>query len=459
MEAASIAELLAESKALVQESDEGRPQGESIVTRYWTVEQEHLDDCIAYLKAMPPIVNPMTGTRWARTGTWYGGRVYNKPGNLNPLVASGANGLIWLLFQEIQQGSKTVDRTESENSCRYKAWQDLHLNVRTVSTLPAAGDGYTYKRDLNVNPQTGAYNETMETRRRLYQHQAEFVAGNTVVDKDLVERHLGLKAGNKDDDGEVVTLPDMDTVVQGVLYEQERTKNEDCTEDVTIKKKPSKAAILSARTVDGALSQTDGHIYLNSRTKLEAEADVQGTVYHAGNTINPDGTYNGQKAAETSKPVEIYVTWPTRNGIGALWRYENWRSIPTTTINGLSYWDNNSVGAGINTDGTYGIEVRKHPGDGGVVMGGVFQFDFSEHTTDEKQVGYDSSKQKWITQKWKRHEQYFRNKSSALTFINGVTFERTNVHLQNLQGYGAWWMAIYYVRDGVETESTHSNGT
>ncbi|MFA5401287.1 MAG: hypothetical protein WC359_12640 [Dehalococcoidia bacterium] len=112
MEAASIAEILAENKARLSEAEEDQGRGEDVFWRYWLVGQDDLDGCIAYLKAMTTVASPMTGTRWARTGTWYAGRVRYRPGNDNPLVASGAAGLVWLLYQELSKGTKEITINE-----------------------------------------------------------------------------------------------------------------------------------------------------------------------------------------------------------------------------------------------------------------------------------------------------------------------------------------------------------
>ena len=124
MEAASIAELLAENKAQLSNLAEHQGLGEDILVRFWTVGQDDLDGCVAYLKAQTIITDPMTGTRWARTGTWYAGAVDYKPGNVNPLVASGAAGLIWILYQQLSKGDKVI--TINEVCAAYTKQKIIH---------------------------------------------------------------------------------------------------------------------------------------------------------------------------------------------------------------------------------------------------------------------------------------------------------------------------------------------
>ena len=124
MEAVSIAELLAENKAQLSDLTEHQGLGEDVLVRYWMVGQDDLNGCIAYLKAQAPITDPMTGTRWARTGTWYVGDVFYKPGNANPLVASGPAGLLWILYQQLSKGDKII--TINEDCAAYTKQKIIH---------------------------------------------------------------------------------------------------------------------------------------------------------------------------------------------------------------------------------------------------------------------------------------------------------------------------------------------
>jgi hypothetical protein len=113
LEAISIAEILAENKAQLSTLTEHQGLGEDVFWRFWMVGQEDLNGCIEYLKTQTTILAPMTGTRWARLGIWYAGQVEYKPGNANPIVASGSNGLMWILYQQVSKGDKVITITES----------------------------------------------------------------------------------------------------------------------------------------------------------------------------------------------------------------------------------------------------------------------------------------------------------------------------------------------------------
>ncbi|MFA5430098.1 MAG: hypothetical protein WC329_02945, partial [Candidatus Omnitrophota bacterium] len=124
MEAASIAEILAENKAQLSEAAEHKGLGEDVFWRFWLVGQDDLDGCIAYLKAQTTILEPMKGTRWFRSGIWYAGEVSYKTGNANPLVASGGTGLMWLLYQQVSKGDKIITITES--CAAYTKTREIH---------------------------------------------------------------------------------------------------------------------------------------------------------------------------------------------------------------------------------------------------------------------------------------------------------------------------------------------
>jgi len=135
---ASLAELLAENKAQLSDLDEDQGLGEDVLVRTWTVGQDDLNGCLAYLKAQTTIASPMTGTRWARTGTWYAGEVKYKPGNVNPLVASGAGGLVWVLYQTLSKGDKII--TINEDNAAFTRQTIIHTyNPDIPSGTAAAG--------------------------------------------------------------------------------------------------------------------------------------------------------------------------------------------------------------------------------------------------------------------------------------------------------------------------------
>lgn len=111
-DAAVIAELLSEANASLSDLEEHQGLGEDVLVRYWHIGQDYLDGAIEHLKTQTTVENPMAGTRWARTGIWYAGWVAVRQGNINPLVASGAQGLVWLVYQELSKGDKIITITE-----------------------------------------------------------------------------------------------------------------------------------------------------------------------------------------------------------------------------------------------------------------------------------------------------------------------------------------------------------
>jgi len=207
-------------------------------------------------------------------------------------------------------------------------------------------------------------------------------------------------------------------------------------------------------TADSGLGHEDTRIYANSRTKLDASTNVQGGIYQANNTLNPDGTYSGDLIYQGSKSVQFMTTWESQRGNSSLYVYRNQLTIPSPTVSAV---DINTIGLGINEDRTYNLELRvKSPV--ATISTNTFDFNLSENSYTTNQIWYSSSRGKWQKQKWTCYEHYNRKKETAMGYIStanaGNKVEAASVKLQNLGGYGAWWLAAWAKRSGDVTEST-----
>jgi hypothetical protein len=111
---------------------------------------------------------------------------------------------------------------------------------------------------------------------------------------------------------------------------------------------------------------------------------------------------------------------------------------------------------GINDDKTYDASIHILPGDTTISGGGTFTFSLSEQHSSVKQVSPGSGG-KWWKQMWTRYERYDRNKATAIAYTDGTTKENVSVTLQNLHGYGPFWLAVWWIRDGAATEIATSN--
>jgi hypothetical protein len=240
-----------------------------------------------------------------------------------------------------------------------------------------------------------------------------------------------------------------------MLYRANNSINPDGTYQGQLVYEAAKTLNFTVATEDTGLSHTDTQIYAHSLTKLDAGTSVQGGIYRANNTLNPDGTYNGDLTYQGSKADSIYASWATQDGTAGFYTFRNQSTLPTV-ISGLTTATKNSVVLGINDDKTYDASIHILPGDTTISGGGTFTFYLSEQHSSVKQVSPGSGG-KWWKQMWTRYERYDRNKATAIGYTDGTTKENVSVTLQNLHGYGPFWLAVWWIRDGAATEIATSN--
>ena len=170
---------------------------------------------------------------------------------------------------------------------------------------------------------------------------------------------------------------------QGELYKAGNTINPDGTYNGQLIYDYSKAMSVVAKTADSGLGHEDTQVYANSRIKLDASTNVQGGIYRTNNTINPDGTYNGALIYQGSKAASVYWSWATTNGIASTSQYKNQSTIPS--LAGLTYGTRNFVGVEINQDLTYNVGIHKFPIAGGGISTGSIIGDFTNATLLRRQ--------------------------------------------------------------------------
>jgi hypothetical protein len=288
----------------------------------------------------------------------------------------------------------------------------IYVNSRTKLEVPAGGQGEQYRASNTVNPD-GTYNGQI-----VYDYAKAAVLSARTGDGALSLQNTAIYVNSR-------TKLEAPAGGQGEQYRASNTVNPDGTYNGQIVYDYAKAAVLSARTGDGALSLQNTAIYVNSRTKLEAPTGGQGEQYRASNTVNPDGTYNGQivydyakevifdvtqsktafaddiskiyansrskieapdqveagiyQASSSinpdgtykgeltyrgSKEIAIYTTWKTADGVVGCMIYKASKTNHTTAINALTYDTNNRVSLIPRSDGTYDAVIDIQPANG-----------------------------------------------------------------------------------------------
>ena len=130
-----------------------------LITRYIEkVNREDLDCLVTVLAEYtdgtnalpsPTVTTPMAGSRWERSGTWYGGRIY---------MREDARTHQLRLYQELHRGGRTLAGVQQANSAAEEVESTWHLARREAAPLPPNDPtlGVRYERSpIAVNPETG----------------------------------------------------------------------------------------------------------------------------------------------------------------------------------------------------------------------------------------------------------------------------------------------------------------
>jgi hypothetical protein len=288
LEATDIANLLAESKAQISNLAEHQGLGEDVMVRFWLVNQEDLEGCVAYLKAMTTVTDPMAGTRWARSGTWYAGAVDYKPGNSNPLVVSGAAGLVWILYQQLSKGDKIITITES--CAAYTKTKIIHTYNALIPS-GAAGAGQI----INVDAQPTALG-----RERTVQE--------TIVPKDQVatayDRSKASDAAKvlHTENATPLTQP---ADVKGTIVRQSAQPTEAGNDRTVVETIVPKDQVATAYDRSKAADAAKV-LHTENGTPLTQPADVKGTIVRQ--SAQPTEAGNDRTVVETIVPKDQVAT-------------------------------------------------------------------------------------------------------------------------------------------------------
>jgi hypothetical protein len=88
-----------------------------------------------------------------------------------------------------------------------------------------------------------------------------------------------------------------------MLYRASNTINPDGTYQGQLVYEAAKGHVFSAKTGDSVTNEEQTTLYANSLSRIEAATAGQGMLYRANNSINPDGTYQGQLISDKAKPL------------------------------------------------------------------------------------------------------------------------------------------------------------
>ena len=257
----------------------------------------------------------------------------------------------------------------------------IYANSLSRIEAATAGQGMLYRANNSINPD-GTYQGQL-----VYEAAKGHVFSAKTGDSVTNEEQTTLYANS-------LARIEAATAGQGMLYRASNSINPDGTYQGQLVYEAAKRLYFSVATEDTGLSHTDTQIYAHSLTKLDAGTSVQGGIYRASNSLNPDGTYNGDLVYQGSKARTVSWSFNTLNGVASNSIYLNQTSIPS--LSDLTYGTKNSVGVGINPDLTYDVSISVDP-VAGATTGGSIIGTFNDGTLIRRQYRKDFTEYRTVT--------------------------------------------------------------
>ena len=294
MEIAAIRELLAERLWVVLEAEQNRGWGDNGIIRYIEgVNREDLDALVLYLQEYTSadnntpsdtVTNPMAGTQWARTGVWNGGRIwYEEVKNTQEL-----RGRL-RIYQYLYSGDKTDGDIITEDGCRWKATTTWYFGVKDIPALPQGSSGIVYRMgQLTLDKDDGTYTTYIEKRERLYQKIPEYQSRRSDAGRQDTQRHFGVRDGDKDENGNAIALIDLNSVPVGEIWDLDRNKNEDCTQDI-VEQKRKVFNQTRGSTEDSAARNVIRELHTENATELGQASSTPGKIIRHSNEPTESG--------------------------------------------------------------------------------------------------------------------------------------------------------------------------
>jgi hypothetical protein len=292
METNSIIQILSETKWLLTKDTENNGYARDVLVRCIPgIMRQELPSVLSYLKThtsaknantSTTVVDPTTTPEGAWSGTYTGGLIWyefcksNEPG----ATKEGT----YTLYQALHKGGATEVGITIEHGCRYHTTQTWYYDYATLATVPEATSGVQYSRTTPIrNEEFGTWTYAIETKTRLYQTVAEYTAERDQFEYRQKTEHRGVYAGDLTDVGGAITaLPNLATQVAGVIAEINRSKNDDCTQDIDVVKRNAVNITNADTSKQIALTETT-QVALD---KNDAAAETLPTSQTAGTIVS-----------------------------------------------------------------------------------------------------------------------------------------------------------------------------
>ena len=210
-------------------------------------------------------------TGWDAADAWFA----TAPGERWQGTESNRVRLYWVL---VQAGEATGDGYHIvEDGCRYKVEHKFFWDVKDAPTASQGSSGVSYTiQGLTRDRQTGLYSYVEEKRTRQQQDVAEYTSSITEFEEQKVEQHIGVDQQHESSAGEAASVSD------GTIVERIEEKNEDCTKNITNRKRIEKEVDGAQITVQKTLRGKRTRTVHRNQTSEHVTAKVPATI--------PDGT-------------------------------------------------------------------------------------------------------------------------------------------------------------------------
>lgn len=210
-------------------------------------------------------------TGWDAADAWFA----TAPGERWQGTESNRVRLYWVL---VQAGEATGDGYHIvEDGCRYKVEHKFFWDVKDAPTASQGSSGVSYTiQGLTRDRQTGLYSYVEEKRTRQQQDVAEYTSSITEFEEQKVEQHIGVDQQHESSAGQAAS------VLDGTIIERIEEKNEDCTKNITNRKRIEKEVDGAQTTVQKTLRGKRTRTVHRNQTSEHVTAKVPATI--------PDGT-------------------------------------------------------------------------------------------------------------------------------------------------------------------------
>jgi hypothetical protein len=234
---------LKDHKWKIRKSDDFRPRADiQIVTRYIEgVPRQLLSGLVAYMVSVATETDPQIEGH-PYTGTW----TFSKHSWEKDIREGGTDNEV-VFVQTMVSGTGATTGMVVEDGCAYKVTQTFYWDVSTLPTVPAGTSGIGYRLEqVWRDRETGLLSCVLEKRERQTQTIAQYTSGGDLFHTEQERKYEGVYDGDKNEAGVAITLDTPGNPSAGTLVQENRDKNDDCTQNIQ-QKKIVETAIADAR--------------------------------------------------------------------------------------------------------------------------------------------------------------------------------------------------------------------